>query len=146
MSSSFIWGSWEIIFLEVKNSRHKHLVVGGSFNYWPCTGPPVLIAHLIGQLLETYMCKKVLSVYFYFHIISLIFTVFKLCCPAHLFPNTPRTCLNTNSCVQTDIHSRKFMKYLLKFMKKGWKIIQNMQRDTIGVSGFCIFYIQLVFY
>jgi hypothetical protein len=29
------------------------------------------------------------------------------------------TCLNTNSCVQTDIHSKKFMIYLLKFMKKG---------------------------
>jgi len=27
---------------------------------------------------------------FYFHIISLICTVCKLCCPAHLFPNTPR--------------------------------------------------------
>jgi hypothetical protein len=28
----------------------------------------------------------------YFHTISLICTVFKLCCPAHLFPNTPRIC------------------------------------------------------
>jgi hypothetical protein len=27
----------------------------------------------------------------YFHTISLICTGFKLCCPAHLFPNTPRT-------------------------------------------------------
>ncbi len=36
------------------------------------------------------MQKRILRV-FYFHIISLIFTLFKLWCPAHLFPNTPRT-------------------------------------------------------
>jgi hypothetical protein len=34
--------------------------------------------------------KRILHI-FYFHIISLICTVFKLCCPAHLFPNTPRS-------------------------------------------------------
>ncbi len=37
-----------------------------------------------------YVWKKILRIS-YFHIISLIFTVFKLWCPAHLFPNTPRT-------------------------------------------------------
>ncbi len=36
------------------------------------------------------MQKRILRI-FYFHIISLIFSVFKLWCPAHLFPNTPRT-------------------------------------------------------
>jgi hypothetical protein len=37
-----------------------------------------------------YVQKRILRI-FYFNIISLIFTVFKLSCPAHLFPNTPRT-------------------------------------------------------
>ncbi len=36
-----------------------------------------------------YVQKRILHI-FYFNIISLIFTVFKLWCPAHLFPNTPR--------------------------------------------------------
>ncbi len=36
------------------------------------------------------MQKRILHI-FYFHIISLICTVSKLRCPAHLFPNTPRT-------------------------------------------------------
>ncbi len=33
------------------------------------------------------MQKRILPIFY----LSLIFTVFKLCCPAHLFPNTPRT-------------------------------------------------------
>ncbi len=37
-----------------------------------------------------YVPKRILRI-FYLHIVSLIFTVFKLWCPAHLFPNTPRT-------------------------------------------------------
>ncbi len=46
------------------------------------------------------------------------------------------TCLNTNSCVQTDKHARKFMKYLLKFMKKGWKIIQICKETLLEYQDF----------
>ncbi len=60
-------------------SKHK-IVVGGSLHYWPCMGAAVLTTHLIGQLSEAFMCKKRFSIYFFLHIISLICTVFKLCC------------------------------------------------------------------
>ncbi len=45
-----------------------------------------------GSLNSFYMQKGILSI-FYFRIISLICTVFKLSCPAHLFPNTLCTSL-----------------------------------------------------
>jgi hypothetical protein len=63
--------------------------VGGTVGYWPSTGAAVLTTHLMDQLSEAFMCKKEFSVYFILPL-SLIFTVFKLWCPAHLFPNTPR--------------------------------------------------------
>ncbi len=63
--------------------------VGGSAGYWLSTGAAVLTTHLMDQLSEAFMCKKEFSVYFILPL-SLIFTVFKLWCPAHLFPNTPR--------------------------------------------------------
>ena len=44
-----------------------------------------------GSALRSFYAQKRFLLIFYFHIISLIFTVFKLWCPAHLFPNTPRT-------------------------------------------------------
>ncbi len=44
-----------------------------------------------GSALRSFYVQKKIFCIFYFHIISLIFTVFKLWCPAHLFPNTPRT-------------------------------------------------------
>ncbi len=50
-------------------------------------GAAVLAIHSIGQLSEAFKCKKGFSKYF----ISLICTVFKLCGPAHLFPNTSCT-------------------------------------------------------
>ncbi len=62
--------------------------------------PPLLTLHVCCCLNNSfywlalscfYVHKSILRI-FYFHIISLIFNVFKLCCPAHLFPNTPRTC------------------------------------------------------
>ncbi len=40
-----------------------------------------------------YVQKRILRI-FCFDITSLMFTIFKLRCPAHLFPNTPRTLLN----------------------------------------------------
>ncbi len=43
-----------------------------------------------------YMQKRILRIC-YFNIVSLIFTVFKLWCPAHLFPNTPRTFAHANA-------------------------------------------------
>ncbi len=64
--------------------------VGGSVCYWLSTGAAVSTPHSMDQLSKAFMCKKGFSVYFTF-IISLIFTVFKLWCLAHLFPNTPRT-------------------------------------------------------
>ncbi len=64
--------------------------VGGTVGYWLSTGPAVLTTHSMDQLSEAFMCNKEFCVYFYFNIISLTFTAFKLWCPAHLFPNTPR--------------------------------------------------------
>ncbi len=90
---SFIWGSREIIFLK--------LTWSSKFNTqnFGCRGqPPLLTLHGScclnnlfnwSALRSFYVQKKILHV-FYFHITSLICTVFKLCCPAHLFPNTPR--------------------------------------------------------
>ncbi len=43
-----------------------------------------------GSVLRSFYEQKRILRIFYFHIISLIFTLFKLWCPAHLFPNTPR--------------------------------------------------------
>ncbi len=63
--------------------------VGGSVGYWLSAGAAVLRTHSIDQLSEAFMCKENLRI-FYLNIISLIFTIFKLWCPAHLFPNTPR--------------------------------------------------------
>jgi hypothetical protein len=64
--------------------------VGGSVGYWLSTGAAVLRTHFMDQLSEAFMCKTRIRRIFYLNIISLIFTVFKLWCPAHLFPNTPR--------------------------------------------------------
>ncbi len=69
--------------------------VGGSVGYWLSMGAAVLTTHAMDQLSEAFMCKKKIIRILYFHIISLIFTVFKLWCPAHLFPNTPRTLTQT---------------------------------------------------
>ncbi len=63
---------------------------GGSVGYWLSTGAAVLTTHSMDQLSEAFMCNKRILRIFYLHIISLIFTLFKLWCPAHLFPNTPR--------------------------------------------------------
>ncbi len=63
------------------------LAVGGSVGYWHSTGAAVLTTHSIDQL-----WKRILRI-FYFDTVSLIFPVFKLWWPAHLFPNTPRTYL-----------------------------------------------------
>ncbi len=51
--------------------------VGGSVGYWLSTGAAVLTTHSMDQLSEAFMCKK-------------------LWCPAHLFPNTPRTYIAEN--------------------------------------------------
>ncbi len=54
-----------------------------------------------GSALRSFYVQKRILRIFYKHIISLIFTVFKLWCPAHLFPNTPRmwySCCCCNSC------------------------------------------------
>ncbi len=47
-----------------------------------------------------YVPKRILRI-FYLDLISLIFTVFKLWCPAHLFPNTPRTLHYATFCRST---------------------------------------------
>jgi hypothetical protein len=65
-----------------------------------CGGkPPVLTLHgrcclnnsFHWSALRSFYVHKGILFKFYFHIISLTCTVFKLDCPAHLFPNTPRT-------------------------------------------------------
>ncbi len=43
-----------------------------------------------GSALRSFYVQKRILRIFYFHIVSLIFPVFKLWCSAHLFPNTPR--------------------------------------------------------
>ncbi len=43
-----------------------------------------------GSAFRSFYVQKIFLCIFYFNIISLIFIVFKLWCPAHLFPNTPR--------------------------------------------------------
>ncbi len=57
------------------------------------------------QILGFVFCTKYIRSFYvrkgflrilYFNTTSLICTVFKLCCPAHLFPNTPRTCIYLN--------------------------------------------------
>ena len=69
-----------------------------SVGYWLLMGAAVLTTHSMDQLSEAFMCKRIL-LKFYLDIISLIFTVFKLWCPAHLFPYTPRTMNDDNTIV-----------------------------------------------
>ncbi len=64
---------------------------GGSVGYWLSTGAAVFSNSFNGSALRGFYVQKRILCIFYFNIISLIFTVFKLWCPAHLFPNTPRT-------------------------------------------------------
>ncbi len=76
---------------QIRNTEDFGLAqaVGGFVGYWLSTANAVLINHSMDQLLEAYMCKKGNSLYilfthngilciFYLHIISQIFTVFKL--------------------------------------------------------------------
>ncbi len=53
-------------------------------------GPCCLNNSFNGSALRSFYVQKRILRIFYFHIIYLIFTLFKLWCPAHLFPNTPR--------------------------------------------------------
>ncbi len=50
-----------------------------------------------GSALRSFYVQKRILRICYFNIISLIFTAFKLWCPAHLFPNTPRRLQNSYS-------------------------------------------------
>ncbi len=63
-----------------------------------------------GSALRSFYVQKRILRIFYFHIISLIFTVFKLWCPAHLFPNTPRTVTGP---VRTNPWASYYFSYLL---------------------------------
>ncbi len=81
-------GSW-IRICNIGDFRFAQ-AAGGSVGYWLSTGAAVLKTHSMDQLSEAFMCQKEFSDIFYFYIISLTFTLFKLWCPAHLFPNTPR--------------------------------------------------------
>ncbi len=69
--------------------------VGGSVGYWLFNGRCCLNNSFNGSALSSFYAQKRILRIFYFHIFSLVFTVFKLWCPAHLFPNTPRTSLTT---------------------------------------------------
>ncbi len=64
--------------------------VGGSVCYWLFNGRCRLYNSFNGLALRSFYVQKRILRIFYLNIISLICTVFKLCCPAHLFPNTPR--------------------------------------------------------
>ena len=94
MLSSFIWGSREIIFLKLTRKLNIQ-----DTNFWLWGELQLLTLHRRSCLnsssnwsaLRGFYVQKGIVCIFYFHIISLISTVFKLCCPAHLFPNTPRT-------------------------------------------------------
>ncbi len=66
------------------------------------------------------MQKRILHI-FYFHIISLICTVFKSCCPAHLFPNTPRTSFFKEKKSKRS-HKTVEIKVFLHFFACWWKV------------------------
>ncbi len=79
------------------------------------------------------MQKEILRI-FYFHIISLIFTAFKLCCPAHLFPNTPRTyhvfIWPTSALLQLYVKTFSDTSRSIKELLDGLHHVPNNYKDT----------------
>ncbi len=79
------------------DSQHwKFWLCSGCRGYWYCwlltfNGCCCLNNSFNGSALRSFYAQKRILRICYLNIISLIFTVFKLWCPAHLFPNTPRT-------------------------------------------------------
>ncbi len=77
------------------DSQHwRFLVCSGCSGYRQLltfNGHCCLYDSFNGSALRSFYLQKRIFCIFYFNIISQIFTVFKLWCPAHLFPNIPRT-------------------------------------------------------
>ncbi len=114
---SFIWGSREIIFLKLTWKFKKF-----NTQNFGCRGqPPLLTLHgcccikysFNWSALRSFQVQKRILHIFSFHIISLICTVFKLCGPEHLFPNTPRTSSHSHqSLLVTATYSQPLQSHL----------------------------------
>jgi hypothetical protein len=104
-----------------------------------------------------YVQKRILRI-FYFNIISLIFTVFKLWCPAHLFPNTPRISYILYGSVaeayttQPNSKASSRVLYIYLACMAGWPLEQRdafrraayvgpprMRSNAVGGGGDCTF-------
>ncbi len=74
------------------DSQHlRFWLCSGCRGYcWLLTGRCCFNNSFNGSALRSFYVQKRIFSIFYLNIISPIFTVFKLWCPAHLFPNTPR--------------------------------------------------------
>ncbi len=92
-------------FLVCSGCRGKHRLL--TFNGCCC-----LNDSFNGSGLKSFYVQKRILRIFCFDIISLIFTIFKLWCPAHLFPNTPRTYSPENS-----------KRFVLAFKMRGARIL-----------------------